>query len=273
MKEPAHYPPSKELTNYICSYGILESPEHIDDPYFSPPIALSGFIITTINSRGIFHAKIGDRNHYSSQAVATGQITEPVHGISIGHQRILLIFFRPTGMHELFGNDMSKITDSSMPLEALIGADKTKILLQNLTKHQTDDYQIDCLNTFFEKYITTSSKTICNLKRILDYIHQKKGEMDITELEKYGYCQRKTLERHFSKIIGLSPKKYCQIYQFKCLIQLIHERPKMTWSELALQAGYYDLSHMSRYIKEYLRVTPNNMVHLDMNFINYLLSR
>jgi AraC-like DNA-binding protein len=54
---------------------------------------------------------------------------------------------------------------------------------------------------------------------------------------------------------------------------MIRNHPGITWAQLANEAGYYDQSHMSRYVKEYLKVSPNTIVQLDMKLINYLLSR
>jgi len=128
------------------------------------------------------------------------------------------------------------------------------------------------LNNFFLGLKTIGGK-IDDIKKVLDYIHSKKGGVSIKEIEQNCHCHRKTLERHFKKMIGLSPKVYTQIYQFKCLKNLLQAKPDITWSQLADQAGYFDQSHMSRYVKEYLKVSPSRIVELDMDYINYLLRR
>ncbi|WP_373057164.1 hypothetical protein [Zunongwangia sp. H14] len=74
-------------------------------------------------------------------------------------------------------------------------------------------------------------------------------------------------------MLGLPPKVYCKIYQFKSLINFLQGNPGITWAQLADEVGYYDQSHMTRYVKKYLKVAPNTMVKLDMDFINYLLTR
>ena len=273
MREPLNYQPADHLRKYILSYGILKFPEGVSEPYFAPPIALSGFIIHTINSRNTIIARIGDKDHYTDNAVATGQVTEPVYGENIGEARILMVFFHPMGMYQLFGKDMAALTNSSMPLQEFLGPDRACELWKKLTLNQEDEAQVKLLDDFFSAQCPIQNEQLDRFRQVLDCIHRKKGGVSISDLEKNQYYPRKTLERHFNKFVGIAPKVYCEIYRFKCLINLIQSQPGITWAQLALQAGYYDQAHLSRYMKDYLQVQPGSMVKLDMRLINYLLSR
>ena len=273
MRVPATYLPAEHLRDYILSYGVLNFPEGVSEPYFSPPIALSGLIIHTINTQNTIVARIGEKDHYTENAVATGQVTQPVYGQNIGQARILLVFFHPMGMHQLFGTDMAKLTNTSMPLQEFLGQQRADDLYKKLVANQEDEYQIKVLDDFFSEQCPIQNALLDRFRKVLDLIHARKGDVNIGELEKTEFYQRKTLERHFNKIVGISPKVYCQIYRFKCLVNLIHSQPGITWAQLAPQAGYYDQAHLSRYVKDYLNVQPGSIVKLDMQLINYLLSR
>lgn len=273
MREPVNYLPAEQLRNYILSYGILKVPEGVSEPYFSPPIGLSGFIIYTINSTNKLVAKIGEKDHFTEEAVVTGQVTQPVHGIHNGQLRILLVFFHPMGIHQLFGTDMATLTNTSMPLNEFLGQQRADDLLKKLMAKQEDEHQVKVLDDFFSEVKIIQNEVISGFRKVLDFIHSKEGVVNILELEKTGLYNRKTLERHFNKIVGISPKVYCQIYQFKCLINFLQAHPGITWAQLANESGYYDQSHMSRYVREYLKIPPNSIVNLDMDLINYLLSR
>lgn len=273
MRVPVTYLPAEHLRDYILSYGILNFPEGASEPYFSPPIALSGFIIHTINTQNTIVARIGEKAHYTEMAVATGQVTQPVYGQNIGQARILLVFFHPMGMHQLFGTDMASLTNTSIPLKEFLGSQRAGDLVKKLEASQEDEHQVKVLDDFFSDQRPAQNGLLIRFRKILEFIHARKGDLNISELEKTEYYQRKTLERHFSKIVGVSPKVYCQIYRFKCLVNLIQSQPGITWAQLAPQAGYYDQAHLSRYVKDYLRVSPNSIVKLEMELIYYLLSR
>jgi AraC-like DNA-binding protein len=131
--------------------------------------------------------------------------------------------------------------------------------------HQEDEHQVRVLNDFFSDQCPIQNDVLDRFRKMLDYIHDKKGDVSIRDLEKIGLYNRRTLERHFNKIVGISPKVYCQIYRFKCLVNLIQTQPGITWAQLAPQAGYYDQAYLSRYVKDYLKVSPNSIVKLKCN--------
>lgn len=272
MKQPVTYLCAPRLQKYIASYGVHEIPEGANESYFTPPIGKSGIILQTINTRNLVIAKMGEEDFFTERAIVVGQITKPVQGEIIGMTKILLVFFHPLGMHQLFGTDMVTLTDTSMTLKEFMGEERCEELMLLLKADQNTDRQIEVLDQFFMD-ISPAGEDTSKLERVLDFIHKQNGGVNVQDLEQNGFYHRKTLERHFKKMIGLSPKVYAQIYRFKSLIKLIRRHPEITWSQLADQAGYYDQSHMSHYVKEYLQVSPNSMVQLDMEMINYLLSR
>lgn len=272
MIKPVSYLPAPELQDFIASYGIMEIPEGETESYFSPPLAMSGFIINIIGKQGNLISKIEGKDFFTETAVATGQVTAPVYGSMTGAVKSILVFFKPTGMHRLFGNDLSEITNRSMRLSKLLGEEEAGSLWDDLITEPDNEKQIDILNDFFRKRIPVREEPD-KFEIVLAFIHKKKGGVSIAEIEETAPFMRKTLERHFKRKVGLSPKVYAQIYQFKCLINLLEAKPGITWAQLANQSGYYDQSHMSRYVREYLQVSPNSMVKLDMDFINYLLNR
>lgn len=272
MSEPKTYLSHPKLTEFIASYGVWEIHENVEEPFFSPPLGYSGFIINIINSLNVVITQIEDRDFFSSNYVATGQVTKPIHGKLVGHTKSLMVFFNPLGMFQLFGNDMSILTNQSMDLNDFLGEKQAQELIKKLKSNLDDDQQIMVLNNFFLS-LNPFQKDITKLKKALQFIHQKNGDVSIHEILNHSNCHRKTLERQFKRMIGLSPKVYSQIYQFKCLFNLLRANPQITWTQLAEKAGYFDQSHMSRYVKEYLNVSPNSIIKLNLEFITYLLNR
>ncbi len=272
MTHSQTFSPAPGLAPFIAQYGMVEIPEGVTASYFSPPLGLSGIIVHTETTAAMTYPKLAGHDFFTDNAVATGQITIPVYGQIIGKVKSIMVFFQPLGMHLLFGIDMATLTNTSIPLGGLLGQPAANSLMECLRANQDSAQQVAVLDAFFLR-LTPACRDASKLVRVLDYIHRNKGRVSITALETYGNYHRKTLERQFRRMIGLSPKVYMHIYQFKCLINLLEATPGTTWVQLASQAGYYDQSHMSRYVKEYLNVSPNSIVKLDMQLINYLLSR
>jgi AraC-like DNA-binding protein len=181
-----------------------------------------------------------------------------------------MVFFQPPGMYRLFGFDMSKLTNASLDLHEFLGRERAQALLQKLKHAACNDTIVTVLNNFFLAQLSEVDDTE-DIKPVLDFIHLRCGNVSVKEIEQHCYVHRKSIERSFHTKVGLSPKTYAQIFRFKCLLGYLKQHPAVTWLQLAEQNGYFDQSHMVRYFKEYLKVSPNHLVTLDVDFINYLL--
>lgn len=269
---PSNYLPDPELADSILSYGITEIPEGVTEPFVSPPLGLSGFIIHLEGSTGSSSAMVNGTDLLAHKAAVGGQVTSTVTGYYTGKIRVLMVFFHPLGLYQLFGLNMSTITNRSINLLDLLGLEKGQILLNKLNEATENATLMTILNDFFKIQKPTYDDT-AEVKKVLDFIHLHNGNVSIKDIEENCYVHRKSIERHFQFKIGLSPKIYTSIYRFKCLMNYLQQNPKTTWLQLSSLTGYYDQSHMVRYFKEYLKVSPNQLVTLDVGFINYLLSR
>lgn len=103
-------------------------------------------------------------------------------------------------------------------------------------------------------------------------IQKANGNISITSIETVLNINKRTLERHFKTKIGISPKVYAQIIRFKSAMNYLQANPNTTWVDLTYNFGYYDQPHMTKYFKDCLNVSPNNIINLDMPFINFLLT-
>ncbi|MBK9108806.1 MAG: helix-turn-helix transcriptional regulator [Saprospiraceae bacterium] len=80
--------------------------------------------------------------------------------------------------------------------------------------------------------------------------------------------------RHFIKIfmehVGMSPKQYMKIIRFQKAIHFAEEDPLKTWSEIAMQCGYYDLAHFHHEFKLFSGFSPKQYRKLHSDFTNYV---
>ncbi len=85
-------------------------------------------------------------------------------------------------------------------------------------------------------------------------------ETAITELAETGGFSVKTLERTFSRRIGLSPKKFARIMRFQNAHRMISRQGLANLVKVALSSGYFDQSHFNREYKKLVGFNPNNNV-------------
>lgn len=265
--QPLHFYPSESLAAFIAFYGVIDVDEGFDEHYCSPPLGLCGF---HFNFEGENNAKLNGEVFLKGRYCASGQITSPMIGSISGKTRSFLVFIQPCGLYQLFGSDMSLLTNKSIPLKEFLGEEEWHELFEKLVAAETNVAMVNVMNDYFlsqRPVFEIAPKVV----KALDYIHANKGNVSVKEIEANCYITARSLERHFKLYIGLSPKEYVKIFHFKCLVNFISQNPGLSWDVLCEQNGYYDQSHLTRYFTRYMKMKPGEMVKLDKDFINYLL--
>ena len=262
-----HFNPPEALAPYIAFYGSIAVDENFHEPYCSPPLGLCGF---HFNFEGDYNASLNGEPFLKDRFCAGGQITTPMIGSITGKTRSFLVFIHPCGLYQLFGFDMSLLTNTTIPLREFIGEEEWLMLFEKMTMAGSDEAMVQIMNEFFLAQLP-AFEIAPAVAHALDFIHLHKGNVSIKDIEAACYITPRSLERHFKMYIGLSPKEYAKIFRFKCLVNFINFNPGVSWELLCQQNGYYDQSHLTRYFTRYMRMKPGERVNLDNDFINFLL--
>lgn len=120
----------------------------------------------------------------------------------------------------------------------------------------------------------TLYKTIVPIKNFYEQFRWNDDSISIEEYCKTTETNYSTLNRNFTKIIGITPKKFERLIKFrKSLCNLIGTNDNLT--SIALNSGYFDQAHFIREFKKFSNLTPSNYQYLikqdnDKNeIINY----
>ena len=115
------------------------------------------------------------------------------------------------------------------------------------------------------------------LNLIRDYYQYFRGAQSMISIEEYcniNQTNYTSLNRLFSKIIGLSPKRFERLIKFRKSLCSIIDSPK-NLTNISVDSGYFDQAHFIREFKLFLSVTPSAYQRLiksadkESNIINY----
>jgi len=84
----------------------------------------------------------------------------------------------------------------------------------------------------------------------VNIIITKKGLIKVRELAKQVCMSERNLERQFLEKVSVSPKTYANIWRFQYAIDLLKFRGIHLLGEIADQAGYYDIPHFIKDLKQ-----------------------
>ena len=70
-----------------------------------------------------------------------------------------------------------------------------------------------------------------------------KGRSRLAEVSSAAGLSARSWRRHFSTEIGVSPKRYLRMLRLRHAIVLKRLQPARSWTQIGLEAGYYDQCH------------------------------
>ena len=70
-----------------------------------------------------------------------------------------------------------------------------------------------------------------------------------------GYSQKRFI-RLFHSQVGLTPKLFGRVQRFQWLLDQINHGTNVDWARVALDAGYFDQSHMIRDFRAFTGISP-----------------
>lgn len=181
---------------------------------------------------------VGSMNTYTELVAHT----ESVH--------ILGVRFRPCGLSKFIELPLYELVNQifcTSDLPTIFGHSFAEMLCEKVNTKQRIDAIEECLT---KQLIHSNRSCDKQIVSAVDRIIQSKGIIPIKQLSaEICLCQRH-FERKFRICTGYSPKEYSQIVKFWNAIEILRNyNPFDSLLSIAVEAGYYDVPHLSKEVK------------------------
>jgi AraC-like DNA-binding protein len=93
-----------------------------------------------------------------------------------------------------------------------------------------------------------------------------------TMADRVGFSQRHFIQL-FRDEVGLTPKLFCRIQRFQQVIQSVHRRDDVDWTDVALDCGYFDQSHFIHDFRKISGLSPTEYFSLRTEHLNHVQER
>ena len=119
------------------------------------------------------------------------------------------------------------------------------------------------MSSYLEQRVAHNYKTNNIVNFVVREIINSQGCIAIKELEdKTGYTGR-YLRKMVKDLLGISIKQFCEVIKFQWMCNYYKLRQgDVTLSDLALQSGYYDQSHMNLSCKKLTGELPQKIINM-----------
>jgi AraC-like DNA-binding protein len=86
--------------------------------------------------------------------------------------------------------------------------------------------------------------------------------VEVAQLARDVQLSHRRLIELFTEQVGLTPKRFARVRRFQRALALAASRESQSWTELALECGYYDQAHLCHDWLEFTGVSPMEFFRL-----------
>ncbi|HBE69029.1 MAG TPA: hypothetical protein DDW52_12845 [Planctomycetaceae bacterium] len=252
MRYQEYLPPS-ELAQWVKLFWVFESHSH--QPAVEQVVA-DGFPELIIHYRAPFQKIQSGQLVDQPEAVVCGQLTRPLQLCSSPRAGMIGIRFQPSGMAACLPNSilMRTLTDAQIPAHELF--EDIDPLIEAIQESLTDAQRVAACNRFLMRTICGDAEDF-GVGKAVDRIMQAGGCISVESLADLSGKSLRSLELAFQRVIGTSPKMFCRIARFRYVYDSVSESaPSADWVRIALDAGFFDQSHLIRDFRRFSGESP-----------------
>jgi AraC-like DNA-binding protein len=186
------------------------------------------------------------------QIIAGGMLSgRPAEMESVGRSRTDVLILHPLAAYHFLKDRLDVLTNGFADLRDLIGLE-TEPLIRQLEDGRLSSWNDQPLQQYFLKRLGDPQAWADDpVFHAVNLIIRKKGQIRMKELAAAVFMSERNLERQFLQKVGISPKAYAGNWRFQHALQLLQNRRAAdTLGDLVDLAGYYDISHFMKDLKE-----------------------
>ncbi len=251
------YKVPEALRAYVQNIMVMESSD--PDGHTNIPFYADGY-------PGIMHQQsqsgcyLFPRNKKLSELFLYGQTIEPISLNIKGPFKFIVFQLYPFASKYLLGINPKELNDDCFDLLQIKNVDSNSYVRQLRTMPSVDTWVAPLCKLMQDLIAYHKVPTDDQIQKAISLILQQKGQLRIAEVREQVYLTERTLERKFIDQVGLTPKQFAKIIQFKSSMKQLSEDTYGQLLDVGLDSGFADQSHFIRSFKKYTGQTPRDFL-------------
>ncbi|KAB7530376.1 helix-turn-helix domain-containing protein [Flagellimonas olearia] len=273
MQKQFFYFPHPLLRNYIRYFWVYEhqKPESFEIPLKIMADRFPKLIVQNTQSKGGIKTAEGET---LPLFFVSGVITKPLSYRISRQQSHLGVSFAPDTLGYMFGIKPNEQKDQFADISYFV----PRGFMEALGDAGTVKDKITLLTNFFIEQLTARTfKENHGLVRNILLNFYKYRDFTVKAIADKNKVSERSLERNFKSFVGISPKKYLQLYRFEMTYKNLSSNTFESFAEVSYCHGYADQSHFIRNFKKYSGMLPTTFIRelkkedaMDVMIWNYI---
>jgi AraC-like DNA-binding protein len=192
-------------------------------------------------------------------AVVSGCYSSPFEIDTREHASIVGVHFRPGGAARLLGLRPGEIADAHVGLDEVWGPRATQ-LRERLCASSAEQERFRILEEALTARLPRGPHERSAVRAALSALDRP--GVAVGAVARQLELSRRRLIEIFTEDVGMTPKRYARVRRFQRALALATRSPTPTWTQLALECGYFDQAHLCREWAELTGVSPGELLAL-----------
>jgi AraC-like DNA-binding protein len=182
---------------------------------------------------------------------------------SRAHASVVGVHFRPGGAFPFLGLPPGELANVHVDLATLWGT-RARALRDRLGDAPTTQHRFQILEGALLACIRDPMRRHAAVQLGLDRL--RRGAKNIGELASQASLSRRRFIEVFTAEVGMTPKLFSRVQRFQRALSRSKQLTSPDWSQLALECGYFDQSHLIRDFVAFAGFSPAELLrHLGPN--------
>lgn len=172
-----------------------------------------------------------------------------------GQDRVFGIKFKAGGFYPFYRKPIAEIHNQALDIPSCFASGGEDLLAKI---EAAPDFSAMCnaAKKFLLAYLPKADPKLNFLDQLLTDIEQNRRLISVDDLITHTGLDKRSLQRLFQVYVGASPKWVIQRYRLHQAIAQVQTGKTCSWSDLALELGYFDQAHFVRDFRALIGMTP-----------------
>ncbi len=175
-----------------------------------------------------------------------------------GRYRSLMAVFQPTGFYRLFGTSPHKVRNFAFDAHDVLGR-FVELAHDRIREQRAPQAMVQALDSVLgERARQALSAT--PLDQVADFLLGTGGDYRMSLLAEASGLSESSWRRRFQEQIGVAPKRFSRMIRFRNAVALKLNAPRRSWTDISIDAGYYDQAHLIAEFREFSDSIPSGFL-------------
>ncbi|MDX1959631.1 MAG: helix-turn-helix domain-containing protein [Leptospiraceae bacterium] len=253
------YKPHPDLELIVNCYWTLEVPK--SDTTIKQRIIPDGLLeLALILGDDIKRYTTEDEYILQPRSMVLGQTMEPFFIEPTGYVNTFAIRFYPYGFANLVTVPIKELANKETAIVELFGERTSKELEHKIIEAKDVQQRIEIIEDFLFQKLTEPVTIDKLVKSTVDMLISSRGSISINTILNENASQRRTLERKFREVIGISPKQLGKVVRLQAALKILLNDEKENLTYVAHETEYYDQAHFIKDFKEFTGINPKEFL-------------